>query len=308
MPQNSALIEKAAFRSNRTNRTKLYRTVFFKKLLIFSFALIIKNMSMIKYFEDADTDFFFIFHTNCILVKTLTNAGGLADELPDADIYKKCIDHQIAKDWFTEPQNRYAAMTLAEAQPLPKGYTWVPLRSLFASGHPAASLAARAAGIINWRQGTRFCSSCGGQLTDDKYDTARQCSLCGREFFPSLSPCIIVLVKKDGKMLLARHLQRNSNVYTCLAGYMEPGETIEQCVEREVFEETGIKVKNIRYVKSQSWPFPDQLMIGCHADYDSGDIKVQQTEIQEALWFSPDELPAIPPPGSLAWELITGKI
>lgn len=265
-------------------------------------------MSMIKYFEDAGIDFFFIFHTNCILVKTPMTAGGLADELPDANIYKKCIDHQVAKDWFAEPHNRYAAMTLAEAQPLPNGYTWIPLRSLFADKHPAAPLAARAAGIINWRQGMRFCSSCGGQLIDHKYDTSRVCTICGHEYFPSISPCIIVLVKKDDKLLLARHAQRNTNFYTCLAGYMEPGETIEQCVEREVQEETGIKVKNIRYVKSQSWPFPDQLMIGCHADYESGTIKIQQEEIQEARWFNKDELPPIPPPGSLAWELITGKI
>ena len=265
-------------------------------------------MSMTHYFEDAITDFFFIFHGNCILVKKLNNAGGLAHELPDANIYKKCVDYQVAKDWFAEPQNRYATMTLAEAQPVPQGYEWEPLRSLFAAEHPAAPLAARAAGIANWRQNMRFCSNCGGPLSDDKYDTARVCTLCGHEFFPSLSPCIIVLVKKNGKLLLARHKQRNTNLYTCLAGYMEPGETIEQCVEREVFEETGIKVKNIRYAKSQSWPFPDQLMIGCHAEYESGEIKVQQEEIQEALWFSPDELPAIPPPGSLAWELITGKI
>ena len=265
-------------------------------------------MSMTKFFEDADTDFFFIFHANCILVKTLTTAGGLADELPDADIFKKCLDHQLAQDWFAEPQNHYAVMSLADAQPIPQGYEWKPLRSLFAAEHPAASLAARAAGIINWRHGTHYCSSCGNLLTDDKYETARLCTFCVREFFPSISPCIIVLVKKDGKLLLARHKQRNTNLYTCLAGYMEPGETIEQCVEREVLEETGIKVKNIRYTKSQSWPFPDQLMIGCHAEYESGEIKVQQEEIQEALWFSPDELPAIPPPGSLAWELITGKI
>lgn len=263
---------------------------------------------MTKYFEDADTDFFFIFHGNCILVKTQMKAGGLDNELPDANTYRKCIEHQLAKDWFTEPQNRYAVLSMDDPQLAPSGYTWVPLRSLFAAEHPAAQLAARAAGIINWRLSARFCSYCGGPLIDHKYDTARQCSLCEREYYPTLSPCIIVLVKKEGKMLLARHLQRNSNVYTCLAGYMEPGETIEECVDREVFEETGIRVKNIRYVKSQSWPFPDQLMIGCHADYSSGDIRVQQSEIQEARWFSEDELPAIPPPGSLAWELITGKI
>ena len=269
---------------------------------------------MTKYFEDEETDFFFIFYGNQILVKTPIRpfkahyAQDFVHELPNAESYRKCLEHQLAKDWYTEPQYRYAAMSLEDPQPVPQGYEWQPLRSLFAVEHPAAPLAARAAGIINWRQCTRFCSHCGGTLTDHKYDTARECTLCKQVFFPSISPCIIVLVKKDGKLLLARHSQRNTNVYTCLAGYMEPGETIEQCVEREIFEETGIKVKNIRYVKSQSWPFPDQLMIGCHADYESGEIKVQPDEIQEANWFSAEELPQIPPPGSLAWELITGKI
>ena len=135
-----------------------------------------------------------------------------------------------------------------------------------------------------------------------------KCPNCGELLFPRIDPCIIVLVRKGDKILLARHTQRNQDIYACLAGYVEAGETIENAVRREIFEETGIKVKNIQYRGSQSWPFPRQLMLAFYADYESGEIKVQEEEIEDAKWFDINDLPATPAPGSIAYKLIHGEI
>ena len=113
-----------------------------------------------------------------------------------------------------------------------------------------------------------------------------------------------MLVSKGDKILLARHAQRNQDVYTCLAGFVEAGESIEHAVRREIMEETGIKVKNIKYFGSQSWPFPANLMFGFTAEYESGEITPQADEIADAQWFDRDNSPATPPKGSIAYKLI----
>lgn len=105
-------------------------------------------------------------------------------------------------------------------------------------------------------------------------------------------------------MLLARHSQRNQNIYACIAGFMETGETAEQAVRREIMEETGLTVKNIRYFGSQSWPFPAQMMIAFTAEYESGELQIQESEIQHAAWFSKGECPTTPQPGSIAYKMI----
>ncbi len=145
-------------------------------------------------------------------------------------------------------------------------------------------------------------------MQDDKYETARKCILCGHVTFPVIAPAMIVLVEKDDSILLARHSQRNTDIFTCLAGYVEYGESAEESVAREVREEVGIEIENIRYVTSQSWPFPDQLMLAFRANWKSGELTPCRDEIDEAHWFSRDNLPAIPKPGSVAHMLITGEL
>ena len=130
------------------------------------------------------------------------------------------------------------------------------------------------------------------------------CPQCGNQIFPRINPCVIMLVSKGNQILLARHAQRNQDVYTCLAGFVEAGESIEHAVRREIMEETGIKVKNIKYFGSQSWPFPAQLMFGFTAEYESGDIIPQPGEIADAQWFVRDHCPATPQKGSIAYKLI----
>lgn len=262
-------------------------------------------MSMTKNTDESRIKNHFIFSGKNILVK---KEGSSISGLPDESTFRSIAEENPDTDWFAEPELKYAATSLPAETPVPEGFSLIPLRELFATDEKLAPAAARAKGILEWRRTVRFCSTCGSPLEDHETFTARRCPSCGREIFPSISPCIIVLVEKEGKLLLARHRQRNCNMYTCLAGYMEPGENIEECVKREVLEETGIHVKNVRYVKSQSWPFPDQLMLGFHAEYESGELRLQEEEISEARWFSRNDLPSIPAPGSLAWDLISGRI
>lgn len=188
-------------------------------------------------------------------------------------------------------------------------YSRQELRQFYAEhDEETASKVFRAKALSEWRKKTVFCPRCGAKLVESKDFTAMQCPDCGELLFPRIDPCIIVLVRKGEKILLARHAQRNQDIYACLAGFVEAGETIENAVRREIFEETGIKVKNIQYRGSQSWPFPQQLMLGFYADYESGEITLQKEEITDARWFDRDNLPASPAPGSIAYKLIHGEI
>ena len=187
---------------------------------------------------------------------------------------------------------------------------WIKLRTLLASEElplsDIARSATRALGLLNWHTSHRFCSRCGGSYVDHTKEIARVCAACSSTVYPRLSPAIIVLVKKEGKILLARHAGRNIDVFSCIAGYVEHGESLEECVVREVAEETGIQVGNVRYAGSQSWPYPDQYMIAFYADWKSGEICIDPSEILEAQWFDPDNLPNHPMAGTVAWRLING--
>jgi NAD+ diphosphatase len=133
---------------------------------------------------------------------------------------------------------------------------------------------------------------------------AKECPCCELLIFPRISPAVIVLVERENRVLLARVKRFTSELYSVLAGFVEPGETLEEAVQREIEEEVGIRVKNIRYFGSQPWPFPDSLMIGFTAEYDSGEIEIDETEIVDAGWFDPEKLPTIPGKISIARELI----
>jgi len=188
---------------------------------------------------------------------------------------------------------------------LPQGYKTEGLRLYNARNTEVGAMkASRAKALASWIDDTRYCSKCGGRLVEHDELTALQCTECGKIVFPRIEPCIIVLVRKGDKMLLARHAQRNQDIYACIAGFMEAGETAEQTVRRELMEETGITVKNIKYFGTQSWPFPSQLMIAFTAEWESGEISPHDDEISDAGWFTLDECPDTPQPGSIAYRLI----
>lgn len=167
------------------------------------------------------------------------------------------------------------------------------------------TIVGQATQLVNWERTHRFCGSCGYRTMPHANERALVCPNCQLHFYPRINPCVIMLVCRDSQMLLARHARTGSAYFSCLAGFMEIGETPEQAVAREVREEVGIEIENIRYIESQSWPFPSQLMLGFFADYKSGELQIDHDEIAEAGWFNAESLPTIPAAGiSVAGRLI----
>ncbi|HBO38951.1 MAG TPA: NAD(+) diphosphatase [Pasteurellaceae bacterium] len=155
----------------------------------------------------------------------------------------------------------------------------------------------------------KFCGKCGQQTAISQNEWAVQCCGCGYHSYPVICPSIIVAIRRGKEILLANHIRHRGGIYTTLAGFVEVGETFEQTVEREVFEETGIRVKNIRYFGSQPWAFPNSQMVGFLADYAGGDIRLQDAELHDAKWFRYDEpLPELPPLGTIALKLINATL
>jgi NTP pyrophosphohydrolases containing a Zn-finger, probably nucleic-acid-binding len=182
---------------------------------------------------------------------------------------------------------------------------WIPLRSLLGClAEPEFQLCGRAVQLRRWYLDHRFCGRCGAQTEIDEIERCRTCHHCRLQTYPRLSPCVIGLIVRGEECLLARGAKHPDGMFSTLAGFIEPGETAEQAFVRETMEEVGIVVNNLRYVGSQPWPFPSQLMIGFVADYVSGEICVDDNEIIEAAWFRYDQLPRIPPQSTIAGEII----
>ncbi len=159
--------------------------------------------------------------------------------------------------------------------------------------------------IHDWNINFKFCGRCGAMTQQSAREYSKKCPECDLVSYPRISPAILAAVVKQDRILLARGINfPDKKMFSVLAGFVDPGETLEACVEREVFEETGIRVKEIHYFGSQPWPFPDSLMIAFTAKYDSGDIIVDPGEIAEAGWFSADQLPVVPGKPTLSGELI----
>ncbi|HVV68404.1 MAG TPA: NAD(+) diphosphatase [Gammaproteobacteria bacterium] len=165
-------------------------------------------------------------------------------------------------------------------------------------------LASRAKQILLWDKSTRFCGYCGQETTLSTTERAKTCSHCNAVFYPHVAPVILVRIHRQKQLLLARSPHFTKGIYSVLAGFVEPGESAEQTVVREVFEEVGIKIKNIQYFGSQPWPFPSNLMLAFTAEYESGEIVIDNIEIEDAGWFSVDQLPELPKKLSLSRKLI----
>jgi NAD+ diphosphatase len=187
----------------------------------------------------------------------------------------------------------------------PQGMSFKGLRRSFGVLKPEDyAMAIRAMGILNWDRTCRFCSVCGSKVTRLADVLAKQCDVCGFTMFPKISPAVIVAVERGNTLLLARASRFAENLYSVLAGFTEPGESLEDTVRREIREEVGIDVRNIRYFGSQPWPYPDSLMIGFTAEWASGEIVIDDDEINDARWFTVEDMPLIPDKVSIARALI----
>lgn len=187
----------------------------------------------------------------------------------------------------------------------PEGMSLMGLWRLFgAVGEELFRVAGRAFQLIEFERTHQYCGKCGTPTKDRQDERAKFCPKCGLLSFPRMSPAIIVAIRDADRILLARAARFPRELYSVLAGFVEPGESLEQCIRREVREEVGIEVKEIRYFGSQPWPFPNSLMVGFTAEYAGGEIKIDPSEIVEARWFSASTLPKIPDKISIARRLI----
>jgi len=201
------------------------------------------------------------------------------------------------------------AVALAPDAPEPTGWRYAGLRSLFFRlPEPLLAIAARAFQVVEWDRTHRYCGRCGTPTQNKGGERAKDCPACGYVAYPRVTPAMMVLVTRGRELLLARAPRFPPGMYSALAGFVEPGETIEDCIHREVREEVGIRVGDIRYFASQSWAFPHSLMIAYTAEYAGGELQPDATEIAEAKWFAWDAVPRLPPSISISRRLIEATV
>ncbi|HVS47590.1 MAG TPA: NAD(+) diphosphatase [Candidatus Dormibacteraeota bacterium] len=192
----------------------------------------------------------------------------------------------------SRPGERAAVALSMTARPGCPGLELKGLRELFGLLPEAdMEVAARAFQTLEWSAAHAFCGRCGAPTVYSTTETARNCPSCGAIFYPRITPAVITLVRRGPEILLARGLRFGPRFYSLIAGFVEAGETLEQAVEREVFEEVGIKIRDISYYGSQSWPFPSQLMVGFTANHADGELRINHSEISDARWCAISELP-----------------
>lgn len=192
---------------------------------------------------------------------------------------------------------------------LPHGLAAQNLRSWYGVVDDATlAIGMRAVQVLEWDRTHRFCGACGTPTHQDPNERAKRCPSCGLTVYPRITPAMMVLVTRGRELLLGRGINFPPGRYSALAGFMEAGETVEDTIHREVFEETNVQVKDLRYFGSQSWPFPNSLMLAYFAEYAGGDMRANPTELADAQWFTPEDLPQLPPRMSISRALIEARL
>ncbi len=201
------------------------------------------------------------------------------------------------------------AAWVAREAAAPTGFAFRGLRSLFGRwDEPLLAVAGRAFQVADWARSHRFCGACGQAMARADGERAMKCA-CGHVAYPRISPAMMALIKRDEHILLARNIAAPPGRMSALAGFLEPGESVEEAIHREVREEVGVEVKDLRYFASQSWPFPGSLMLAFTAEYAGGEIVLDAREIVEARWFGPgDTLPELSPAQSISRALIEANL
>jgi NAD+ diphosphatase len=238
---------------------------------------------------ETEADYWFVFHDQTLLVAQDATTPAIPRSRDIGNLRSRLHkSHYLGSLRGTSCR----AAIIDSNESSPGGFRFVELRELLHLLHEELFLmAGRALQIVNWATNHRFCGRCGMPTIEQQKERAMRCPACGYSSFPRLSPAIIVAIVRDGRLLLALHARTKNGMRTVLAGYLEPGESFESCVKREVFEEVRLRLDNIRYFGSQPWPFPDALMVAFTANYVSGEIAANGVEILEAAWYGPDEIP-----------------
>jgi NAD+ diphosphatase len=250
----------------------------------------------------SDSSSWFVVHPKGLVLR---KEGAQMQLLDDADAVALGLDRKNAHVVGRVADQEALAVSLADLPDDKSDFQIVGLRSLFAVFDEATfAIAGRAMHVVDWATTSQFCGRCGTRTIAHEKERCMTCRKCGLAQYPRISPAIIVLVRRGDQALLARNAKFPGAFFSTLAGFSEIGESLEETLLREVREEVGVTVKDIRYVGSQPWPFPHSLMLGFTAAWDHGDIEVDGEEIAEAKWFDAHDLPEIPPKISIARKLI----
>lgn len=247
--------------------------------------------------QSSEAGFWIIIANNSIIVQQIGDTFCLPEGILPDTLQPKQNPSSIGR-WHGKPLRVFS---ISGEPPLPPSFVIETLNGIKQRiDMQLLTLAGLGKQILRWERHSRYCSCCGALTEAVHGGQGKRCTACAYEHFPHIHPCIIVLVKRGNKLLLTRKAEWPAGRYGLVAGFLDFGESLEECVIREVREETGIEIEKIRYVTSQSWPFPAQLMAGFVAEYAAGEIVVDQNELEDARWFSADALPDLPSLRSIA--------
>ena len=262
--------------------------------------------------ETADMDgLWFVFHRSNLLVYTAHATPMLP--MP-ADVLAGSLGVDRGNARFVGMLGKTPVWAArAQSERAPEGHAYENMRMLFNRlPDDLLAIGGRAVQMLEFDRTHGFCGACGTATEIFEGGRSRKCPSCGETYYPKVSPAMMVLIKRDGangrELLMARSARFQRGMYSALAGFVEPSESIEECIHREAFEEVGIRVANLRYFSSQGWPFPNSLMVAYVADYASGEIVPQEGEIEDARWFTLDDLPMLPHRLSIARRLVNSVI
>ena len=258
--------------------------------------------------QTRNTGYWFVVHGGKLLVtRGDTPCLPAADSTPVTGISAGAA-HYFG-DYAGQPCRVIAVDTTEPFEDPGSAFEWRGLRTLFGVLPDAeVGLAGRALQLAEWTRTHRHCGCCGVPMTRQTGERAMLCPACGFTAYPRIAPAMMVLVRRDDRILLGRAVHFLPGVYSALAGFVEAGESLEECVHREVLEEVGITVNNLRYFRSQSWPFPHSLMLAFVAEYAGGELHPNPAELSDAQWFALDELPRLPNRISISRALIEAVI
>ncbi len=249
--------------------------------------------------------YWFVFHGTQLLV---SQQDGTA-RVPFVQSLAEIGMHPVRTQYLGELSGRHCFSAEVLEDRAPEGFAWLGLRALFGLlGDDVFAIAGRAVQIMDWDRTHQFCGRCGAPTEAKPEERGRHCASCGLTHYPRIAPAVMALIQRGDELLLARSPHFPPGMHSALAGFVEPGESLEQCLMREVKEEVGVTVNNLRYFDSQPWPFPHSLMIAFNCDYADGEVTPDPNEIEAAAWFDLDHLPMLPNKISIARRLIDATI